>query len=82
MPIPSLAVQQPSTARQPGGKVTMRANFDKALAKQISPRALMPAEACSELGVATTAARPAKWFTRWLPTWRRWILPRHPSVHG
>lgn len=71
-----------TTARPPGGNAMMKANFNEAFAKQVSPRALMPAEACSELGVASTATRPAKWFTRWLPTWPRWIVGRHPTPHG
>ena len=60
----------------------MKSAFDEAFAKQITPRTLLPAEACSELGVASARTSVVKRLPRWLPVFRRWLASRYPGLHG
>jgi len=65
----------------------IKTTFDEAFAKQLAPRTVLPAEACSELGVASTRTRAAKRVSRWLPQLRRWLTDRwfggrRSGVHG
>jgi hypothetical protein len=60
----------------------MKTAFDEAFAKQVTPRTLLPAEACSELGVASARTRVVKRLPRWLPVLRRWLAGRYPGLHG
>lgn len=60
----------------------MKTSFDEAFAKQLSPRNLMPAEACSELGLKPARMPRPGWFARLMPALRRWLAGRHARAHG
>jgi hypothetical protein len=61
----------------------MKPTFHQAFLDQLSPRTVMPAEACSELGFAPRErVRHVTWYARWRRLVRRWFIDRYPSVHG
>lgn len=60
----------------------IKTGFDEAFAKQLGTRTLLPAEACSELGVSSTRIRAVRRLPRWVPFLRRWLTGRRSSPHG
>jgi len=60
----------------------IKTGFDEAFAKQRGTRTLLPAEACSELGVTSVRLRSVRRLPRWLPFLGRWLLGRRSSPHG
>jgi hypothetical protein len=61
----------------------MKSTLDDVFAKQMSPRGLMPAEACSELGLAPSGrADHMTRLARWIRLVRRWLIDHYSSAHG
>lgn len=60
----------------------MKSDFDEAFAEQLSTRTVMPAEACSELGLSSERRRRATWLARWLKAARRWLINDGPQANG
>lgn len=60
----------------------MRSDIDEAVAAQSFTRTLMPAEACSELGLASERRRRLTWLARWVQAARRWLRNDGPHAHG
>lgn len=60
----------------------IKTTFNEAFANQLGTRTLLPAEACSELGVASTRLRVVKRLPQWwAPLLGRWLRSTRSSTH-